>query len=163
MEASLFSALRFDLIFVWGAVATILLTILLEGCRMVGFSRMSFTFVLGTLFTPSRNHAEIVGFLCHFILGWLFALLYALIFAALQYSSWWLGLVVGFFHALFLDLVVLPLLPHIHPRMASEYDGPTPTRMLGPPGVMGLNYGHRTPQVSIAAHLVFGLILGIFL
>ena len=31
------------------------------------------------------------------------------------------------------------LLPYIHPRMASEYDGATATRQLEPPGLMGLN------------------------
>ena len=160
MENTLFSAVRFDLVLIWGGVATILLSILLEGSRMLGFSRMSLTFMLGTLFTSSRDHAEAIGLVCHFLLGWLFALVYALIFAALQFSSWWLGMLIGLFHVLFLDLVVLPVLPHIHPRMANEYDGPTPTRMLEPPGFMGLNYGHRTPQTSVAAHLLFGLVLG---
>lgn len=163
METSFFYALRLDLVFIWGFVATILLSVFLEGSRALGFSRMSFTFMLGTLFTSSRDHAELIGFFCHFALGWLFTLLYGLIFTALQYHSWWLGLVIGFFHALFLDLAVLPVLPHVHPRMANEYDGPTPTRMLEPPGIMGLNYGRRTPQISFAAHLLFGLILGNFL
>lgn len=151
------------MVLIWGAVATIILSIFLEGSRALGFSRMSFTFMLGTLFTASRDHAEAIGFGCHFVLGWAFTVLYALIFEALQYHSWWLGLVIGFFHALFLNLAVLPVLPHIHPRMANEYDGPTPTRMLEPPGVMGLNYGRRTPQVSFLAHLLFGLVLGSFM
>ena len=163
MEISLFSALRFELVFVWGIVATILLSIFLEGSRALGISRMSFTFILGTLFTSNRDYAEIIGFAGHFLLGWLFALLYALIFEALHYHSWWLGLVIGFFHALFLNLAVLPVLPHIHTRMANEYDGPTPTRMLEPPGILGLNYGRRTPGISFASHLLFGLILGLFL
>ena len=39
----------------------------------------------------------------------------------------------------------LPLIPGLHPRMASEYQGPTPTRQLEPPGFLALNYGRPTP------------------
>ena len=160
MRQWLFFSLRPDLVFLWGTVATILLTILLEGSRALGISRMSFTFLLGTVFAANRDHAEVIGFACHFLIGWLFAFFYALIFASLHYRSWWLGLTIGFFHALFLNLAVLPVLPYIHPRMGNEYHGPTPTRMLEPPGILGLNYGRRTPETSFAAHLLFGLILG---
>jgi hypothetical protein len=48
-------------------------------------------------------------------------------------------------------VVAMPALPAIHPRMASEQDGPTPTRQLEPPGVMALNYGRRTPISVILA------------
>lgn len=162
MEQSIFSVLRWDMIFLWGTVATVILTIILEGSRGLGISRMSFLFLLGTVFTANRNYAELDGFVGNFILGWMFSVFYALIFASLGFSTWWLGLIIGFFHALFLNLTVLPLLPHIHPRMANEYDGPTPTRMLEPPGLMGLNYGRRTPITSFVAHLLFGFILGTF-
>jgi hypothetical protein len=46
--------------------------------------------------------------------------------------------------------------------MASEQDGPTPTKQLEPPGFMALNYGRRTPITVILAHLVYGGILGAF-
>ena len=48
------------------------------------------------------------------------------------------------------------------PRMASEQDGPTPTKQLEPPGFMALNYGRRTPLSVILAHLVYGGISGAF-
>jgi hypothetical protein len=46
--------------------------------------------------------------------------------------------------------------------MASEQDGPTPTKQLEPPGFMALNYGRRTPITVIVAHLLYGVILGTF-
>ena len=46
--------------------------------------------------------------------------------------------------------------------MASEQRGPTPTRLLEPPGFLGLNYGERTPISVMLAHLVYGGILGAF-
>ena len=50
----------------------------------------------------------------------------------------------------------------MHPRMASEQHGPTPTRQLEPPGFLALNYGRRTPISLLLAHLVYGAILGAF-
>jgi hypothetical protein len=44
--------------------------------------------------------------------------------------------------------------------MVSEYYGPTPNRRLQPPGFMALNYGRQTPIVTIAAHVVYGAIIG---
>jgi hypothetical protein len=46
--------------------------------------------------------------------------------------------------------------------MATDARGPEPTRELEPPGFMAINYGRRTPIVTIGAHLIFGAILGIF-
>jgi hypothetical protein len=46
--------------------------------------------------------------------------------------------------------------------MASEYQGPEPTRNLEPPGFLALNYGRRTPIFSLVAHTVYGIILGAF-
>ena len=51
-------------------------------------------------------------------------------------------------------------LPGMHPRMASEIQGPTVVRQLEPPGFLGRNYGIRTPLSALAAHVLFGLILG---
>ena len=66
----------------------------------------------------------------------------------------------GIVHALVLLVVLLPLLPHMHPRMASEYDGPSYRRRLQPPGFLGLNYGYRTPLATVLAHAAYGAILG---
>jgi len=56
----------------------------------------------------------------------------------------------------------LSALGAMHPRMASEQQGPTPTRQLEPPGFLALNYGRRTPLSVLLAHLVYGAILGAF-
>jgi hypothetical protein len=46
--------------------------------------------------------------------------------------------------------------------MASEDQGPEPTRNLEPPGFLALNYGRRTPLAAMLAHLVYGAVLGGF-
>lgn len=130
--------------------------------QSLGFSRMSIPFILGTAFTANRDRAMFVGFLVHVIIGCLFAFLYGFGFESLGRAHWWLGATGGLLHGLFVLVAGLSILPGLHPRMASERQGPTPTRELQPPGFMGLHYGRGTPLVSIIAHLVYGAILGGF-
>jgi len=103
-----------------------------------------------------------VGFLVHLVNGWAFALLYGAVFESMGRATAWLGAGLGVTHGLVVLIALLPLLPGLHPRMASEHRGPEPTRALEPPGFLGLNYGRRTPLVTIIAHLVYGAILGGF-
>jgi hypothetical protein len=65
-------------------------------------------------------------------------------------------------HGLAVLVALMPLLPGLHPRMASELRGPEPTRSLEPPGFMALHYERRTPLVTLLAHVVYGGILGAF-
>ncbi|MDA8164524.1 MAG: hypothetical protein M0017_05775 [Desulfobacteraceae bacterium] len=154
----------FDLegIFLWGFVATLLLSTILELSQGLGLSRMSLPFMLGTMLTANRHRAQMVGYLLHFTLGLPVTFFYALIFESLHLATWWLGAFMGLLQGLITLVIPLPLLPHFHPRMASEYDGPSPTRMLEPPGFLCLNYGRRTPLTTLFAYLVFGLIMGAF-
>jgi len=57
---------------------------------------------------------------------------------------------------------VLPLLSYMHPRLASEHDGPASGFRLEPPGFMGLNYGRGTPLTTLLAQTIYGLTLGLF-
>lgn len=149
-----------EFVLVWGLAATAAMTTLMEGAQLFGLSRISLPFLFGTFVTPNRDRAMIYGFALYCLGGLLFAFLYTLAFESIGYGSWWLGMLIGFAHGLFLIAVFLPLLPHIHPRMATQYDAPTPRRRLEPPGAFGLNYGRRTPLVTVAAQTLFGTILG---
>ncbi|MGD9889852.1 MAG: hypothetical protein AB7R89_01865 [Dehalococcoidia bacterium] len=146
----------------WGFVGTVVLTSLMAGSQGLGLTRMNIPFMLGTMFTADRDRAKPIGALVHVVNGWLFASLYALAFQSWRRATWWLGAAIGLVHALFVLLVAMPVLPTVHPRMASEQHGPTPTRQLQPPGFLALNYGRRTPLSVILAHLVYGGILGAF-
>lgn len=144
----------------WGLVATAVMTTILEGSQVLGFTRLSLPFLFGTYVTGSRRKAMILGYVLYLIGGWLFAILYALVLESL-WTSWWLGLLAGFGHGLFLVTVFLPLLPYVHPRIATEYDGPTALRRLEPPGRFGLNYGRSTPISTVLAQGLYGLIFAI--
>ncbi|HET8632071.1 MAG TPA: hypothetical protein VFL91_31980 [Thermomicrobiales bacterium] len=146
----------------WGFVGTIVLTGLMSASQGLGLTRMSLPYMLGTMFTPDRDRAKLVGFGVHLLNGWWLALIYAAAFRSWRRATWWLGAVIGLVHGLFVLLLVMPTLPGLHPRMASERRGPTPTRQLEPPGFLALNYGRRTPLSVLLAHLVYGAILGAF-
>jgi hypothetical protein len=145
---------------IWGLVGTVAMTTILQGAQGLGLSRLSLPFLAGTFFTGDRRFAIIIGFAFYVIGGWLFAFLYFLLFASLGLYTWWLGAAAGLLHGMFLLAGGLPLLPYIHPRMASEYDGASATRQLEPPGFMGLNYGRRTPLTTLAGQVVYGAVLG---
>lgn len=149
-------------VLLWGFVGTIVLTTVMSATHALGFSRMSIPFMLGTIFTADRRRAPLIGFLVHLMNGWIFALLYALAFESWGRASLGLGLAVGLVHAGFVLVAAMPMLPGMHPRMASEERGPEPTRQLQPPGVLALNYGRATPLVTIIAHLFYGAVLGAF-
>ncbi len=149
-------------ILLWGFVATIVLSTVLSASQNLGFTRMSLPFLLGTMLTPNRDRAMLYGLLVHLVNGWLFALLYALAFESRGTANVWFGALTGFVHASFVLTVGMPIIPALHPRMVSEYFGPTPNRQLQPPGFLALNYGRRTPLVTVAAHLLYGAILGAF-
>src|SRR5215217_7135002 len=136
----------------WGFVGTVVLTTILAGSQGLGLTRINLPFMLGAMFTPDRDRAKLVGFGVHLINGWLLALVYAAAFESWRRATWWLGLGIGLIHGLFVLLVVMPLLPGLHPRMATERRGPEPTRQLEPPGFLALNYGRRTPLSVLVAH-----------
>ncbi len=158
----IFWHIHVDSIALWGFAATIIVTTIMYASQALGYSRMSFPFMLGTIFTADRDRAQTLGFISHFIAGWILAFLYALVFESLHSASWWLGMGIGLIHGLFVLIVIMWVLPYGHPRMASEHYGPDPTHMLEPPGFLALNYGRRTPLFALLAHLAYGGVLGGF-
>jgi len=145
---------------VWGFGATVVLTVFFAAGQGLGLTRMSIPYLLGSMVTPDRDRARIYGIALHFAAGWAFSFLYVLAFHVWGGPTWWKGALIGLVHASFVLGVMMPALPAMHPRMASESRGPTVVRQLEPPGFLGLHYGRRTPLSALLAHAVFGAILG---
>jgi len=143
-----------------GFIATLALTAMLVTSQGLGLTRMNVPYMLGTVVTADRERARLYGFIAHILNGWIFSILYVLIFEDLHMVSWWFGMLIGLAHALFVLTVGMMLLPTIHPRMATERHGPTAVRQLEPPGFMALNYGYQTPLSIFLSHAAFGAILG---
>jgi len=144
----------------WGFASTVVLTTLLAVSQGVGLTRMNIPYLLGTLVTPDRDRARLVGIAVHVVNGWLFSLVYVAAFHLTGGPAWWKGALIGAVHAIAVLAVALPALPALHPRMASETAGPTVVRQLEPPGFFALHYGRQTPLSVLAAHVVFGVMLG---
>src|SRR5688572_16396186 len=103
-----------------GFISTLVLTTILSGSQGLGMTRMNIPYLLGTIFTPNRDKAKIIGIFFHVINGWIFSLIYIFTFEVFSIATWWLGAILGLIHALFVLTVGIPILPSIHPRMANE-------------------------------------------
>jgi hypothetical protein len=154
---------------IWAALAggiagTLVLTTGLRAANDFNLTRIDLPFLLGTAFTSNRTRAKALGYGTHFVNGQIFALFYYAVFAAIGYSSWWLGTVFGFVHGLFAATALVSiLLPLVHPRMGTSQTSAPEVALLEPPGFLMLNYGPATPIVTLAAHLAYGTIVGWFL
>jgi hypothetical protein len=104
----------------------------------------------------------VVGFVLHVVVGQGFALGYAAAYAVVDGAGWWVvGGALGVAHGAVALTVLVPLLPGVHLRLASERAGPGERALLEPPGLLALHYGAATPAVTAAAHVVYGLSLGV--
>ena len=56
------------------------LTTLTIAGQSLGLTRVDIPFIVGTMFTPNRDRAKVIGVAVHIINGWLFAFVYALFF-----------------------------------------------------------------------------------
>jgi hypothetical protein len=153
---------------VWGALAgglvgTMVISVGLAFGQAVGWSRMDLPLLLGTAFAEGRNRARAIGWGVHFVLGLLFSLVYAAIFAAVGHAGWWFGLALGAVHAAFAG-GPLPnlILPAVHPRMGRPWSDARETPLLESPGLMLANYGAGTVVLTTVLHLAYGAIVGGF-
>lgn len=147
----------------FGLASTSALTAVMIGAQLAGISRLDLPLLLGTVVTENPDRARVAGFFIHLAVGQGFALGYAAGFASLERATWWLGGLFGLLHVAVVLTAIVPLLAGVHPRMASHRAGPASMAVLEPPGLLGLNYGRRTPLVAIVAHLVYGVGLGLLL
>ena len=150
----------------WGFAATVVLTTIMAASQGLGLTRMNIPFMLGSMFTTNRDRAQPVGVLFHLVNGWLFSFVYVAAFHLwphegwLAWPQWVIGAAIGFVHAAFVLVAAMPVLPGMHPHMASATTGPRAGRQLEPPGFLALRYGVRTPVSIVLAHLAFGALLG---
>ncbi|MGH2966912.1 MAG: hypothetical protein ACRDMH_16240 [Solirubrobacterales bacterium] len=151
---------------VWGALAggfvgTLVLTTIMRAAGELGMTRMDLPFLLGTAFSGDRVRAKALGYGLHFVAGLAFALIYLGVFAAIGHSGWGLGGLFGALRALFAATALVSiLLPLVHPRMGTSLTVAGSVALLEPPGFLMLNYGARTPLVTLVGHIAYGAIVG---
>jgi hypothetical protein len=148
---------------VGGLLGTLVLTTLLRAAAEFGLTRIDIPFLLGTALTEDRIRAKAAGYLMHFVFGLLFALAYSVVFAVVDEAGVVFGALLGLLHGLFASTALVNvLLPALHPRMGSGFTAAGSAPLLEPPGFLLLNYGRRTPVVTLVAHLAYGAIVGGF-
>lgn len=152
--------------FLWSSLAggflgTLVLSTVLRAASELGVTRMDLPFLLGTMATDNRRRAKIYGYVCHFVLGLAFAVLYGLCFAAVGRSGWRLGALFGALHAFYTGTVLVNvLLPLVHRRMGTSDTAANDVTLIEPPGFLMLNYGRNTFLITLGAHMAYGAIVG---
>lgn len=146
-----------------GFVGTLVLTTILRMASELRLTRIDIPFLLGTALTTDRLRAKAAGYVLHFGFGLLFALGYHVIFVALDRAGWLLGAALGLGHRMFSGTALVNiLLPVVHPRMGTPRSSVDSHALVEPPGFLMLNYGRRTPVVTLAAHVAYGALVGGF-
>lgn len=146
-----------------GLVGTVVLTTGSRLAQQLGWTRMDIPLLLGTVFTPSRGRASMIGYAIHFVNGLLFSLVYGLVFEATGRAGWLFGLLLGAVHGAFAGGALLNvLLPAVHPRMGTAWTDARSAPLLEPPGFLLSNYGRATLIATFALHLAYGAIVGLF-
>ncbi len=145
-----------------GVIGTLAMTTIIKTAIELGMTRMDFALLLGTAFTDNRRKARAIGYIVYFVLGVGFAELYGAFFAIVGRASWQLGALLGALHAVFVATVLVTvLLPVVHPRMATSDTAANDMTLIEPPGFLMLNYGRRTFLVTLVAHVVYGVLVGL--
>jgi hypothetical protein len=116
----------------FGVVATTALTAVMITAQMAGLTRLDLPLVLGTLVTADPDRARVAGFFIHLGVGMGFTLGYAAMFDLAHGATWWFGAMLGLLHVAVALMVLLPLLPGVHPRMASHRAGPARPQLRRP-------------------------------
>ncbi len=144
-----------------GFVGTLLMTTIMRGASEVGLTRIDLALLLGTTVTDNRRKARAVGYVFHFLIGLGFALAYGGFFAIVGRSGWLLGALLGALQAIFTGTVLVNvLLPVVHPRIGTPETAANAIALVEPPGFLMLNYGRRSFLVVLAAHIVYGAVVG---
>jgi hypothetical protein len=145
-----------------GVIGTLAMTTIIKASTELGVTRMDMSLLLGTVFSEHRRQARAIGYVMFFAIGVGFAEAYGELFAIIGHASWRLGALIGVLHAVFTAVVLVSvLLPVVHPRMATPETAANDVTLIEPPGFLMLNYGRNTFLVTLAAHIVYGALVGL--
>jgi len=126
-----------------GLVGTVFMTLLMMMAPMMGMPKMDIISMLGGMFSPNPGAAKGIGLILHFMMGVIFAIIYALVWSfGLGASTWLWGLIFGLIHGLIVSMS-MPMMMKMHPR---------------PPAMQG---GAKTLMGQLMGHLLFGLVVAL--
>lgn len=126
-----------------GLAGTAVMTVLMYLAPRMGMPGMDMPKMLGTMFITREETATAVGLVIHFMMGAIFAVIYALLWSlGVGSATWWWGLIFGAVHGL-IAAGMMPIMLRMHPR--------PPEMSFGPVMIAGV----------LMAHLVYGLVVAL--
>jgi len=137
-----------------GLLATAVMTVLMYLGKAMGMP-MDMPRMLGLMFVGPDSSGVVygLGLAVHFMMGVIFAVVYAVLFDALGVDADWLwGAVFGAVHGVIAGMA-FGMMPAMHPRIG-------PGEVLAAPGPFGVRYGSAVPTGVILLHVVFGAVIG---
>lgn len=129
---------------IWSGIAgTVVMTALMYAAPLMGMPKMDMIGMLGKMFTGNPSVAYPLGTLIHFMMGALFAVVYAWLWSlGIGAGTWGWGIVYGLVHGA-IAAMVMPMMIKMHPR--------PPEMQMGALAVLGILMGHA----------VFGLVVAL--
>lgn len=136
-----------------GGVATTAMTILMCMGKAMGMP-MDMPRMLGSMgVDPEGGAVVVIGLIIHFMMGVVFAIVYAFLFDAFGIDPSWLrGALFGAVHGVAAGMA-MGMMPVMRPRMGAG-------KALPAPGFFGRNLGAMVPVGFIALHIIFGAVVG---
>jgi uncharacterized membrane protein YagU involved in acid resistance len=136
-----------------GMVGMTAMTILMYMGKAMGMP-MDMPRMLGSMVVdPEGGTAVVIGLIIHFMMGVVFAIVYALLFDAFGIDPSWLwGALFGAAHGVAAGMA-MGMMPAMRPRMGAG-------KALSAPGFFGRNLGAMVPVGFIALHVIFGAVVG---
>lgn len=138
---------------VWGIVGAAGFSLVVEASKAMGYTRIDFADLLGSMFAPPGSTASrVTGSTVHFVNGALLAIAWAYGVALIESPANWFTAMVWGAVLWALGLLLLTSLGPAHPaiRRGEQHD----------PGMAGTNFGRATPTVSFLGHMAYGALLG---
>ena len=129
-----------------GLVGTAVMTAIMYVGPYMGVPQMDIVGMLGTMFTERGTGALILGAIVHFMMGAIFAIVYAFLWdsVGLGAPTWLWGIVFGLVHTV-LVIAVMPMMQRMHPRPEGYEMGSGPLAMVG----------------MLMGHAIFGLVVAL--
>lgn len=136
-----------------GIVGTAALTLILAWGPSIGAPPLNLPLWDGTFFTLNLGLAVAVGYVLHFLIGIGLALWYQRWWRdRLQGEAWVRGALFGLAVWGVLMLLGLPLFDWLDPLVENG--------LMAAPGLFALGLGAAAPVILLAAHLVYGALVG---
>ncbi|MEX0761237.1 MAG: hypothetical protein WD333_02175 [Dehalococcoidia bacterium] len=138
-----------------GIAGTVVITTLMYSAPMMSMPRVDIAQLMGSMVVPLGGSAFAVGLMAHFVMGVIFAAIYAAVWASDSIPvTWWSGLIFGVVHSMVAAVGMWLMMPMNREVKAGRLESPL---AAGPRGMVGMLTGH------MFFGLVLALVYGVFI